>query len=93
MLEQQTDDRLGRGVISVIQTQLFEPLIVAHELARRVRQDVENMLEIVFRQWLLQIFNDIELDVPRPQYFQSGARLASARVVIQQQSGHVSFSM
>jgi hypothetical protein len=51
------------------------------------------MLEIVFRQWLLQIFNDIELDVPRPQYFQSGARLASARVVIQQQSGHVSFSM
>ena len=68
----------------MVQAQFFELLVVAHQIARFIGEQTEDTLEVRSGQWVLEVFNDIELDVSLAQYFYCAARLTSTRVVIKQ---------
>ena len=84
MLQQQFNHRIRRLIIVVVQVQFFELLVVAHQIARFIGDQIEDALELSSRQWIFEVFNDIELDVSLAQYFYCAARLTSTRVVIKQ---------
>jgi len=88
MLEQEGDDLLLRRVLFGTQPEFRETLVLPHELGGRGLQDPENPLETGPVDRLFQIFDGVELDAALAQDLGRAARLASARVVIDDEVRH-----
>jgi hypothetical protein len=73
VLQQQFNHRIQRLIIVVVQAQFFELLVVAHQITRFIGEQIEDTLELSSGQWILEVFNDIELDVSLAQYFYCAA--------------------
>ena len=82
MLEQHGHHRLLRHIVVSVQAELFEVLVLSHEFRGLVRQQIDEPFEIGLRKGCFKVFDDIELDVSVAQDLQRAPRLASARVVI-----------
>ena len=62
MLEQQVDHLLPGLVVGLVQAELLEVLVLADEVGRWVRQQVEEPLEVLSGERVVQVANDVELD-------------------------------
>ena len=82
MLEKHADHRLFRHIVVRVQAKLLEELVLSHQIGGRVWKQIDEPLEVLAGKGRFQVFNDIELDVSVAQDFQRAPRLASARVVI-----------
>ncbi len=88
VFERQVDDRVGGLVVLSVESQFPEVLVLTDELRWRIGELTHDLLERRPIEGFLQIFDDIELDVALAQNLQRAARLASARVVVQQATRH-----
>ena len=82
MFDQQVHHVVPVGVGIRIESERLEILVLADEICRRIRNHVEEALEILPCQRVVQVLNDFEV---RSAFFQGcdrAPRLSSARVVI-----------
>ncbi len=57
----------------MVQAHFFELFVVAHQITRFIGDQIEDTLELSSGQWIVEVFNDIELDVSLAQYFDCAA--------------------
>jgi hypothetical protein len=88
IFEKQVDDRVGGLVILSVESEPLEILVPSDQLSRPIGESTHDLLERRAVEGVLQVFDDIELDVALAQDLQRSARLASARVVVQQGTRH-----
>ena len=89
MFEEQAHYFFTRLVVLRIQLQRLEVLVFPDQICRRVRKQIEEVLEIVAGERGLQVLDDVELDVALAQDVQRAARLPSAGVVVDEYFVHL----
>jgi hypothetical protein len=81
VLEEEFDDVLSGSVVARVEAQLFEVLVLANELRRRLLEQIQEALQVLSSQRVVDVFDDVELDAALAQNLDCAAGLASARVV------------
>jgi hypothetical protein len=64
VLQQQVNDCLARDIVGCLEAEISEPLVLADEVGRSIRQQVEAAFEVGTAQRGLEILDNVELDVP-----------------------------
>jgi hypothetical protein len=88
MLQQQIDNSLTGNIIRCIKAQFLEIFVLAYQLFGFIGKQIEKSVQIVTAEWLLQIFNNVELDVLVTQDVQRASGLTSTLIVIDGQFFH-----
>jgi hypothetical protein len=63
MLEQERDDRLLVGVVTGIQAEFLEALVLADQVGGRVVERFDYFLELLAGRMIFQIIDEVELDL------------------------------
>ena len=63
MFEQQGDDRLLVGVVTWIQAEFLEALILADQVGDGAFEHTDYFLELIAGRMIFQIFDEVELDL------------------------------
>lgn len=88
VFEQNFDHRIRCLVVGCLESEFLEILVLSDQFDRPNRKQAYDPPECAAVGRLLDVFDDVELDVALAQDFQRAARLASARVVVQQRGRH-----
>jgi hypothetical protein len=88
VFEQKVDHRVGRLVVARCELQFLEILVLSKHFGRLIGNLLRDPRQRRSVERLIEVFDDVELDVSLAQNFQRAARLASARVVVQQRGRH-----
>jgi hypothetical protein len=64
VLHQQVNDCLARDIVGCLEAEFSEALVLADELGRGIGEQVEAAFEVGTAQGGLEIFDNVELDVP-----------------------------
>lgn len=88
MLEQERDDLLRGGVVLGLELQFLETLILADQVGRRTFDYRKDFFQRRAIGRGLEILDQVELDLALAQTLQRAARVASAGIVVQNDSFH-----
>jgi len=89
--DQERGDRVGARIIPVVfgdESEVVERLVLADQCPGGRIELREDRVELLAPKRCFEIFDDVELDAALAQNLECAARLASARVVIDQQFFH-----
>jgi hypothetical protein len=64
VLQQQVNDCLARDIVGCLEAEISEPLVLADEFGRGIREQIEAAFEVGTAQGGLEILDNVELDVP-----------------------------
>jgi hypothetical protein len=81
MLEQERDDRFLVGIISGIQAELLEALVLTDQVGGRGVEHVDYFLELLAGRMIFQIVDEVELDLAGAKKIKRAPRVASSGVV------------
>ena len=82
VLEEQRDDLLPGLVVAGVETELAEPLVLAHQRRRRVGDGIDDPLEVGARRVGFEVLDHLDVDAPLTEDLERAARLAAHRVVV-----------
>ena len=64
VLQQQVDHRLTGDIVRRLQTKLSKALILADQVGGCIREQIEELLKVGTAWRVLEVFDNVELDVP-----------------------------
>jgi hypothetical protein len=64
VLQQQVDHRLSGDIVRRLQTKLCKAFVLTDQVGGGVRQQIEELLKVGTAWWVLEVFDNVELDVP-----------------------------
>jgi hypothetical protein len=64
VLQQQVNDGLAGDIVGCLQAEVSEPLVLADEFGRGIREQIEAAFKVGTAQGGLEILDNVELDVP-----------------------------
>lgn len=88
VIEQEGDDLLARLIALLVEAELFEALVLAHQRGWFSTEQPEDASESGPIERLLEVLDDVARDAALAQDVQRAARLPSPRVVVDEHAFH-----
>ena len=88
MLEEHRHHLFRGLVVFLLEAELLEALVLAHQVGRRIRKQVEEPFQRDLVERVLQVLDDVARDVALAQDLQRAASLPSTRIVVDEEPLH-----